>query len=106
MPTLLFFLSFKIFSFCRYFVSEKQKTMIHIGRLPQLMERLDKNGRRMPFSCEVVVKDGRRIKVDQCVCTSTFSDSRTANIMFLPSMEVRKVYILGIVRFNDEEVYL
>jgi len=80
--------------------------MIHIGRLPQLMERSDKHKKRVPFSCEVVTASGERIKVDECVCTSTFSQNRTANIMFLPSMEVRKVYLIGFVRFNDEEVYV
>lgn len=84
----------------------KQKLMIHIGRLPQLMERLDKNRRRIPFSCEVIVKSGERIKVEECVCTSTYSADRTANLMFLPSMEVRTVYLIGIVRFNDEEVFI
>jgi len=80
--------------------------MIHISQLPMLMERLDKNRRRIPFSCEVVTKSGEKLPVAECVCTSTFSADRTANIMFLPSMEVRKVYIIGIIRFNDEEVYL
>ena len=87
-------------------ILKQKKLMIHIGRLPQLMERLDKNRRRIPFSCEVIVKSGERIKVDECVCTSIFSGARSANLMFLPSMEVRKVYIIGIVRFNDEEVYV
>jgi len=80
--------------------------MIHIGRLPQLIERLGKDRRRIPFSCEVIVKSGERIKIDECVCTSTYNESRTANLMLLPSMEVRTVYMIGIVRFNGEEVFI
>ena len=70
------------------------------------MDRLGKDRRRIPFSCEVIVKSGERIKVAECVCTSTHSKDRTANIMLLPSMEVRTVYLIGIVRFNEEEVYI
>jgi len=87
-------------------ILKQKELMIHIGRLPQLMERLDKDRRRIPFSCEVIVKSGERIKVAECVCTSTHSKNRTANLMFLPSMEVRTVYLIAIVRFNDEEVFI
>ena len=65
------------------------------------MERKDGHKRRVPFSLTFTKKNGEKVNVEQAVCTSTFQENRTANIMLLPSMEVRTIYLIGITRFND-----
>lgn len=69
------------------------------------MERKDGNKRRIPFSLTFHKENGENIDVEKAVCTSTFH-KRTANIMFLPSMEVRTIHLIGITRFNGEEVFV
>jgi len=78
--------------------------MIHISKLPMLMERLDKNKRRVPFSLIYVKSSGECINIPEAVCTSTFAGNRTANIMLLPSKEVRTISMIGIMKFNDQDV--
>lgn len=81
--------------------------MIHISRLPDLMERVDKNKKRVPFSLVFVKKStGEVLNAKEVVCTSTFAENRTANILFVDSREVRKISMLSIIRFNDEEVFV
>lgn len=80
--------------------------MIHIGALSILMERKDGNKRRVSFSLTFTKKNGEKVNVEQAVCTSTFQGKRTANIMLIPSMEVRTIYLIGITRINDQEVFV
>lgn len=80
--------------------------MIHKSKLSQLMERLDKDRRRVTFSLVYVKENGETIDIPSAVCTSTFNANDTANIKLLPSQEVRTVSIMGIIRFNDEEVFV
>jgi len=70
------------------------------------MERLDKDRRRVVFSLQYVKENGEKIEIPSAVCTSTFNANDTANIKLLPSQELRTVSFMGIVRFNDEEVFV
>lgn len=79
--------------------------MIHKSKLPKLMERVDKDHKRVPFSIVYVKSNGEVININSAVCTSTFN-AGTANIKLLPSHEVRTVTLMGIIRFNDEEVFV
>lgn len=81
--------------------------MIHISKLGLLMERKGADKRRIPFTMEFVKQStGQVVEVKEAVCTSTFSENRSANIMFLPSLEVRKISMLSIIKFNGEEVFV
>ena len=81
--------------------------MIHISKLQQLLERVDGNKRRVPFELTFIKKStGEKVDVQKAVCTSTFAENRTANIMFYPSMETRTISMLSIVKFNGEEVFV
>jgi len=39
----------------------------------------------------VKLSTGEIVTVNEAVCTSSYSGNRTFNIMFLPSMQVRKI---------------
>jgi uncharacterized protein YjfI (DUF2170 family) len=80
--------------------------MIHKSKLQVLMERVDKHHKRVLFSIVYVKENGEKIIINSAVCTSTFNENDTANIKLLPSHEVRTVSIMGIIRFNDEEVFV
>lgn len=71
------------------------------------MERTDNKKRRVPFSMDFVKQSsGEIVHVDEAICTSTYSENRTANIKFAKSNEVRKINMLGIIKFNGEEVFV
>ena len=80
--------------------------MIHASKLPLLMERLGKDRRRVPFSLSFVKSTGELIQVAEAVCTSTYHANRTANIMLLPSKEVRTIPLISILRINNEDVFV
>ena len=80
--------------------------MIHTSKLPLLMERLDKTRRRISFSLSFVKSTGEIIEVAEAVCTSSYHANRTANIMFLPSKEVRTIPLISIIRFNSEDIFV
>jgi len=80
--------------------------MIHLSKLSLLMERLDKNRRKVPFSLTFVKSTGELVEIKEAVCTSTFNENHTANIMILPSREIRKIYLVSIIRFNNEVLFL
>ena len=80
--------------------------MIHASKLSFLMERFDKDRRRVSFSLSFVKSTGEIVEVRDAVCTSTHNESRTANIMLLPSREIRKIFLISIIRFNNEEVFV
>jgi hypothetical protein len=69
------------------------------------MERFDKDRRRLPFSMKFVkLSTGEVVTVSSAVCTSSHNQG-TVNIMFLPSMQVRKVWVISIIEFNGLEVF-
>ncbi len=70
------------------------------------MQRLGKDRRRVPFSLSFVKSTGEIIHVTEAVCTSTYHANRTANIMLLPSKEVRTLPLISIIRFNSEDVFV
>jgi hypothetical protein len=72
------------------------------------MERVDKDKRRVPFSLKFVkASTGEIVTVKEAVCTSSSNGNvgGTVNIMFKPSMEIRKVRVLSIIEFNGFEVF-
>ncbi len=82
------------------------RLMIHISRLDMLMQRTDAQKRRVPFSMKFVkLSTGEIITVKEAVCTSSYHANRTFNIMFLPSLQVRKILKVLIIEFNGNEVY-
>lgn len=72
------------------------------------MERVDKNKKRVPFSIGFVkMSTGEVVHGKEVVCTSSNNGdgSPTVNIMFLPSMEIRKIHIISVIQFNEHTVY-
>lgn len=81
--------------------------MIHFSKLAMLMERKDGNNRRVPFALKFVkAETGEVVTVKEAVCTSSFHENATFNIMILPSMQVRKIRKYSIIEFNGKELYL
>lgn len=71
------------------------------------MERVSPGKKKVPFSMKFVKQStGEVVNVEKAICTSTFAENRTANIMFLPSEQIRKISMLSILSFNDEEVFV
>ena len=81
--------------------------MIHISKIPQLMERKDARGNPLPFSLKYVKKStGETISIKGAVLTSSFQYGGTINIMVLSSGETRKLILPLVTEFNNTEVYL
>lgn len=79
--------------------------MIHYSKLVQLMERRE-DGRPKPFSLSFVpISTGEIIKAENVVCTSYFRKGNRVNIMFLTSGEVRKIYLISVMKFNGQTVF-
>lgn len=80
--------------------------MIHVNRIFDVFNRLDKKGRRVPFQIKFVKKSsGRIVEGVDCICTSSHFRGGTINIKF-PNGEIRKVYITLIIEFNHNEVII
>jgi len=70
------------------------------------MERKDEDKRRIPFSLKFVkMSSGQVVEVKNAVCTSSFHEGITCNILLLPSMQLRKIRRISIIEFNKQEVY-
>ena len=74
--------------------------MIHISQIHKEVQRLPE------FSLVFIDKEGDRITVKRCICTSWFSSGRTMNIKFLDSGVIRKIRRVSIVEFNGQDVVL
>ena len=74
--------------------------MIHISQIHKEVQRLPE------FSLVFVNKEGEKIRVNRCVCTSWHSKGRTMNIKILPSGEIRKIIRVTIVEFDGQRVVL
>jgi len=82
------------------------RIMIHYSRLNMLMDRFDKDNRRIPFSLKFVkMSTGEVVSVNEAVCTSSFNQANTLNLLFLPSLQVRKIRRISIIEFNGQQVY-
>ena len=75
--------------------------MMHINAL---RESLQKNN--IPFNCGVWKANGEIMYCKNVVCTSTFFEKDSANLLFLDNREVRKVKLKCFFEFNDQEIYL
>ncbi|MHC1775713.1 MAG: hypothetical protein AB9834_09900 [Lentimicrobium sp.] len=70
------------------------------------MERHNPDKRRTPFALKFIkMSTGQVVTVKEAVCTSSFNESLTCNLLFLPSLQVRKIRRISIVEFNGQEVY-
>jgi hypothetical protein len=70
------------------------------------MERKGPDKKRIPFSLSFVkMSTGQIVKVEQAVCSSNFPGNKTCNLLFLPSNQVRKIHLIAIIEFNEQEVY-
>ncbi len=74
--------------------------MIHIS----IVRKILKEGK--PFSCKVWKKNGEILAYNNVVCTSTFFEKNSANLLFIESREVRKVRLITIFEINDEEIHI
>lgn len=74
--------------------------MIHIDDV-----RANLNSKK---ECDIVFvkKSGEVVRAKNIVCTSSFYQNNTFNILFLQSREVRKIHALLIIQFNGQEVFL
>jgi len=83
-----------------------KKSMIHISRIPQIMERKDRHGKPVPFSLKYVkVSTGEIIEISNAVLTSTYHYG-TVNIMLLESKQLRKLHLPLIVEFNKTQTFI
>ncbi|MBW6491873.1 MAG: hypothetical protein K0B15_11845 [Lentimicrobium sp.] len=70
------------------------------------MERKDPQKQRIPFSLKFIkMSTGQIVNVKEAVCTSSYNEGKTCNLLFLPSLQVRKIHIISIVEFNGQEVF-
>lgn len=80
--------------------------MIHISRIPQIMERKTPDRKPMPFSLKYVKKStGEIIDIRDAVLTSSHHQG-TINIKILSSGEIRKLILPLIVEFNNIKTFL
>jgi len=83
------------------------RCMIHYSKLGLLLERKDRDNRRVPFSLKFVkLSTGDIVHVENAVCTSSHNNPKTVNIMILSSLQVRKIRMISIIEFNGSEVFL
>ena len=57
------------------------------------------------FSIEFIDKQGKKITISNCVCTSSHFMPRTYNIKQLNSEEIRKIRHVSITKYNGQETY-
>lgn len=74
--------------------------MIHYSKIHELVEV------HPVFSIGFVSKEGEKIYIRRCTCTSFNSVGQTFNVKLLDSGEFRKINRLTITEFNGEEVTL
>ena len=75
--------------------------MIHASLLRKILR--DKK----PFNCRVWnMKTAEILTYNNVVCTSTYFENNTANLLFIDSREIRKVRFICIFEINDEEIYI
>jgi hypothetical protein len=80
--------------------------MIHVSKLPQIMERKDKNGKPVPFSFKYVKKEsGEIINIESAILTSSYHRG-SVNVRILPSSEIRKLILPLFIEFNKTTVYI
>ncbi len=75
--------------------------MMHINSLRESLQKND-----VPFDCGLWKANGEKMFCRNVVCTSTFFDKDTANLLFVESREIRKVRIKNFFEFNNQEIYL
>ena len=81
--------------------------MLHYSRIVNIMERKGPDRMPVPFSLVYVKRsDGKIMKVQEAVITSSFHGNRFVNIMFLTSKEIRKIRRILIIEFNGEKVFI
>ena len=76
--------------------------MMHINALREALN----NNNNIPFSCGVWKANGEKMYCRNVVCTSTYFEKDSANLLFIDSREVRKVRIKAFFEYNDQEIYL
>lgn len=74
--------------------------MLHITEARKVLESKD------PLDISFWKKNGEIVHASNVVCTSSFFEGNTFNILFTESREVRKIKALLIFSINGEEVYL
>lgn len=70
-----------------------------------LLRKILRDGK--PFNCKCwKIGTAEILTYNNVVCTSTFFENNTANLLFVESRQVRKVRIITIFEVNDEEIYI
>jgi len=72
--------------------------MIHISQVRKLLMTHD------PCNLHFWKRNGDTVKADNVICTSSFFENDTVNLKFLNSKEFRKIRVISIFKFNDQEV--
>lgn len=79
--------------------------MIHISKISVVCEQ--RAGKApAPFSFKAVKKNGEIITGENCVLTSSHSKTRSMNIKWLDSGEIRKLKLIQFIELNGTEVTL
>lgn len=80
--------------------------MIHISKIPLIIERNDERGNRVPFTISFIKKSTGEIVHGECICTSYFGNNKTLNLKFVSSGQTRKIHLIQIIKFNNKQVFV
>lgn len=78
--------------------------MIHISKLGNITEKKDTRGEPVPFSFKAISLKGELIEGSNCIVTSSNFKSRTRNVKWLDSQQVRKLRNISFVEVNSTEI--
>ena len=79
--------------------------MIHVSKIPTILERKDSSGKPVTFSFKAITLKGELIDGDGCCMTSHHQTGRTINIKF-PGGQFRKLKLISFIEFNGQEVII
>lgn len=83
------------------------KKLVHRRAGLDVMQRLDGNGKRVPFSLRFVKKDtGEIINIQEAILLSYYMKKRTITIKILGSEQIRGIRTSLIIEFNGFEWYV
>lgn len=78
--------------------------MIHYSKINIITEKKDVSGHPIPFDFKAISLEGEIIEGNNCIVTSSHHASRTRNIKFQDSSEIRKIRNISFIELNGVEV--
>ncbi len=82
----------------------QNSSMIHVSKIFDVIRRSTKDGQPVPFQIKFVKRStGSVVEAVDVICTSSHFRGGTMNLKF-PNGEFRKINIMLIIEFNNNEV--